>query len=307
MFIRTQFTDFYLENQLPAIDAVIFSRFEKQKSKMDRIYNVKDSQRSIEQTVTVAGFGTMSQVAEGSPTIYDDPIQGFDKTYKHTQFSLGFRTTRVAMDDDRFGLISKLAGELGRSAYETIEVQAANTLNNGFSSSFPGPDGKALFATDHPLLGGGTQANKPTTDVDLDIPGLQSALTTFRGFIDDRRKRIQVTPKTLVVPKELEFAAKEILGGVWRADTANHTINSFLDRADDGSFDQYVVWNYLTSATAWFVLGEKEDIELRWYWRERFSTIHDIDFDSRSIKTAGWMRFSFGWSDYLGIYGSNGP
>jgi phage major head subunit gpT-like protein len=307
MFIRTSFTDFYLSTQLPAIDAVIFSRFEKKKSKMDKVYHVKDSARSIEQTVTVAGFGTMSQIAEGAPTVYDDPIQGFDKTYQHTQFSLGFRTTKVALDDDRFGLISKLAGELGRSAYETIEVQAANTFNNGFSGSFVGPDNVALFSTAHPLLGGGTQANKPTTDVDLDVPALQQALTTFRGFIDDRRKRIQVTPETLLVPGQLEFAAKEILGGAWKSDTANHTINSFLDRQDDGSFNKFVVWDYLTSSTAWFVLGEKEEIELRWYWRERFSTVHDIDFDSRSIKTAGWMRFSFGWSDYLGLYGSNGP
>src|SRR5262249_26880276 len=118
-----------------------------------------------------------------------------------------------------------------------------------------------------------------------------------------RGKRLRIPPKKAIFPAALEFIGAELLGGAERADTANHTINAFRRRSGMPSFDSWMVWDYLTDPHAWFIQGEKEDTELRFYWREQFNTVHDIDFDSRSVKTAGWMRFSVGYNGFYGIYG----
>lgn len=307
MIIRTQFPDLFLTTMLPALDEVIFNRFDRLPPNYSKIFRMLDSTRSIEQTSEIAGLGTFSVVAEGSPVRYDESVPGFAKTYTHTQYGLGFRISRIMVDDDRFSIINKMASDLGRSAKETTELDAVGDFNNGFSGSFLGPDGKALFVTDHPLVkSGGTQQNTLTTAADLDISSIELALTDFRKMKDPSGKKIRVKPEKLIIPPELEFAASEIMNGDMRSDTANHTINAFKNRVGMTSFDEVVIWEYLSDPDAWFISAPKEDTELRFYWREKFNTIHDVDFDTRSIKTAGWMRFSHGWSSFYGLYGSPG-
>lgn len=302
---RTQFTDLFGSTMLPAIDAVIFGRFNKRPDQYPLYFNVLSTDRSIEQTTQVSGLGTFVNVGEGQNTRYDSAIQGFDKSYIPTDWTLGFKTTHRIMADDKFSIVSKLAKELGKSARETVEIEAANVYNRAFNSSFLGPDGKVLCATDHPLLGGGTQRNRPTTAVDLDIPALEAALTDFRNQVDSRGKKVRLTPTRLVVPSALEFAASEILMGTMRSDTADHTINAFKNRDGEPSLTRSV-YDYLTDTDAWFVLAAPDDLEVRFYWREKFETIHDMDFDSRSLKTAGWMCFICGFSQYDGVWGSPG-
>jgi phage major head subunit gpT-like protein len=291
---------------LPALRAVTMNQFSRYPDEYSQIFNVEDSERSIEQFTEVAGFGTLDEIAEGEPIHYDDPIQAFDKTYTHRKFGKGYKVTQEAIDDDKFRIIKNLAGELGKSAKETIEIEAALIFNRGFNSSYTGPDGKVLFATDHPNVGGGSQSNRPTVAVDLDIPGLESALSTFRGWTDHRGKKVRVVPTKLVVPGALEFTAARILGGDMQSDTANNTINAFKKRSGMKSFNDWMVWNYLTDDDAWFVMAEKSDLAIRFFWRKRFATVSDRDFDSDSVKTAGRMRFSVGWDQWLGAYGSPG-
>lgn len=307
MLIRTQFPDLFLTTMLPALDEVIFGRFTRLPPRYSRVFRTMSSTRSIEQTSEIAGLGTFDTIAEGAPVRYDVSVPGFSKTYTHSQFGLGFRISRIMVDDDRYAIINKLATDLGRSAAESRELDAVSDFNNGFSGSFLGPDGKALFATDHPLVkSGGTQTNTLAVAADLDISSIELALTDFRKMKDASGKRIRVQPKKLIVPAELEFAAVEILGGDWRADTANHTINAFKNRPGLPSFDELFIWEYLTDPDAWFISADPEDTELRWYDREKFNTVHDVDFDTRSIKTAGWQRYSHGWSSFYGLYGSPG-
>jgi len=307
MIVRTQFPDLFLTDALPALDEIIFQEFDPFPPQFSRIFRVLNSKRSIEQTTQLSGIGLFGQIPEGGDVIYDQPVQGFDKTYVHQQFGLGFKISRVMADDDRWGIIKKMASELGRSARETIEIAVAAHFNNGFDAGYPGPDGKALFATDHPLVkSGGTQKNRPTVAADLDIASLQIALTDFRQMKDSSGKKIRVPAKTLVVPPDLEFTAAEILEGKMRADTANNTVNAFRHRDTFGSFTDWMVWDYLTDPDAWFITAPRERTELRFYWRERPATMHDVDFDSRTIKTAMWMRYSHGWSDFNGVYGSPG-
>src|SRR5262249_21344920 len=161
------------------------------------------------------------------------------------------KSTRVAIDDDKFGFIKQLGQELGKSASETIEIDAASDLNNGFSSSFLGPDGKALFDTAHPLRGGGKQSNRIATAAALCVPSLEIALTDCRKWTDQRGKKVRIPMTRLIVASDNEFAAAELLTGTMRSDTANNTINAFRRRSGMQSFSDYFVYDYLTDPDAW--------------------------------------------------------
>ena len=308
MQIRAQFPDLFLTSMLPCLDEVIFQRYQRWPPQYSQIFRMMTSARSIEQTTEVTGLGTFHQIAEGAPMRYDTAVPGFDKTYLHTQHGLGFKATRIMADDDRFGVIRSLASELGRSASETIEIAAASHFNNGFTAGvYAGPDAVALFSTAHPMVKSGlTQQNCLTAAADLDVSSIELALTDFRRMKDPTGKRIRVKPRKLIVPPELEFAALEILKAQMRSDTANNTPNAFKLRSGLPGFDEVFVWDYLTDPDAWFILADPEDTELRFYWRERPNVVHDVDFDTRSIKTAMWYRCSSGWSNFYGVYGTPG-
>ena len=303
MFVRTIFPDLFLQSMLPAIDEVVMTKYSRFPDEYVDVFRMETSSRSIEQTTEVTGFGQFGVIPEGDAVRYDAPLPVYNKTYTHAQYGLGFKVSKIAMDDDRFGVVRKLATELGRSAKETKEVVAANVFNNGFTVA-NGPDGQTLFATAHPLAGGGTQTNRLSYGTDPDVTSIQLALTDIRNTVDHRGKKLRIPAKKLIVPSHFEFVAGEMLGGAdWRPDTANRTINAFRRRSGMPSFDSWMVWDYLTDPGAWFIECEKEDTELRWYEREAFNTVHDIEFDSRSVKTAGWMRFSVGFNGFYGIYG----
>jgi len=303
MFIRTLFPDLYLQSMLPAIDEVVMTKYSEFPDEFSEIYRMESSSRSIEQTTEVTGFAQMAVTPEGGDTRYDEALPGFNKTYVHAQYSLGFRVTKVAMDDDKFGVVRKLATELGRSAKETKEVTAAGTFNTGFTAA-NGPDGVPLFSVAHPLIGGGTQSNRLAYATDPDVTSMQLMLTLMRSTVDHRGKRIRIPPKQAIFPQNLEFIGAELLGGDTRPDTANRAINAFKRRSGMPSFDSWIVWDYLTDPDAWFIQGNVADTEIRFYTREPFNTVHDIDFNSRSVKTAGWMRFSLGFNGFYGVCGA---
>jgi phage major head subunit gpT-like protein len=287
---------------LPAIDEVVQLKYSEFPEEYSEVFRMESSTRSIEQTTEVTGFAQMAIVPEGGDTRYDEALPAFNKTYTHAQYSLGFRVTKVAMDDDKFGVVRKLATELGRSAKETKEVTGGNVFNTGFTSAI-GPDGQTLFSTAHPLIGGGTQSNRLSYATDPDVTSIQLALTLARQTVDHRGKRIRIPMKKMIVPANLEFITAELLGGVDRSDTANRAINAFKRRSGMPSFDTWMVWDYLSDPDAWFLQGNVADTEVRWYDREKFNTVHDIDFDSRSVKTAGWQRYSAGFNGFYGVIG----
>ena len=303
MFIRTLFPDLYLQSMLPAIDEVVMTKYSQFPDEFSEVFRMESSTRSIEQTTEVTGFGQFSVIPEGGDTRYDEALPGFNKTYIHAQYGLGFRVTKVAMDDDKFGVVKKLATELGRSGKETKEVTVANVVNTGFAGTVVGPDGVGLFSTAHPLIGGGTQSNRLSYATDPDVTSIQLVLTGMRQTVDHRNKKLRIPPKKAIFPPNLEFIAAELLGGVDRPDTANRAINAFKRRSGMPSFDSWMVWDYLTDPDAWMVQGDVQDTEMRYYDREAFNTVHDIDFDSRSVKTAGWMRFVAGFNGFYGMYG----
>lgn len=304
MIVRANFPDLFLVDMLPALDELIFNKYDSMPEQYSRFFNTKTSTRAIEQTSQIAGLGRFGVVPEAGPVGYDQPVPGFDKTYTHVQYGLGFKASRILADDDKFSIIKKMAVELAASARDTVELVAADVYNQGWNAAITGLDGVPLFSLSHPLVkAGGLQANKSAAAMDLDQNNLQLVLTAFRKMVNAAGRKIKVRPTRLIVPPDLEFAAAEIVNGTLRSDTANNTPNALKLRSGLSPFNRYEVYDYLTDTDNWIVAGEPEDTEVRFYWRERPVPVHDIDFDTRTLKTAMWMRFSCGWSDYTGVYG----
>jgi hypothetical protein len=300
MILRRQHPALFLETMLPALDTLTFQRYNQVERQYRNFFRVMSSTRDIEQTSALSGLGLFKKRDEAEATQYDEPVKGFDKTYRHEQFTLGFKVSKVLAMNDKYNIISKMAGDLGTSARETVEVVSANYINTNPT----GPDGVALFSTSHPLYkAGGVQSNRLGATSDLAVTSLQLALTGFRKQKDPSGRLIRIKPKTLVVPSELEFVASEVLGGTMRSDTASNTPNAFRNRDAHGSFSEMKVWDYLQDPLKWYIWGATSDIDLRFYWREKPNTTHDTEFDTRSMKTAMWMQLSLGHSSFEGVYG----
>ncbi len=302
MFLRTTVPDLFLQTMLPAIDEIVQERYARWPTQYTQVFRMRTTSRGIEQTTEVTGFGQMSVVPETMPVPYTDPLPGLSKTYLTAQYGMGFKVSRLAKDDDRHGTVAKFAGSLGKSAAETKEVVHANVFNTGFTATV-GPDGKALFDTAHPLMGGGTRSNRAAAASDPDGTSLGLALTDMRKMRDHNGKKLRIPTKKLILPPDLEFIGVQLLGGREDPSTANRALNPFMLRSGMPNLTEVMVWDYLTDPHAWFLEGDVSDTELRSYEHEAFNTIHDVDFDTRSLKTAGWQRYAVGFNSEVGTYG----
>jgi phage major head subunit gpT-like protein len=260
--LRTGFSDQFFSTALPLLEELIMEQYGNKPDMIPMIFNVESSDKWGEQDSTVTGFGIAPEKAENSPVKYDDVLQGYDTTYTHTTYALAFRTSREMVDDEKYGMIRKSATALGRSMFNTRQIQAAKDFNNAFTSA-TGPDGKELCATDHPLIGGGTASNELATPADLSVTSLRQALNDMEDTVDERGLLINVEPETLLVPNELIWDAEELLKSSLRPDTANNPVNAFQIKNLD-----YKMWNYLTDPDAWFLVANKMDHNMKFYERE---------------------------------------
>lgn len=282
------------------------------------IFNMDTSEHAYEDDVEFSGLGPMPEKPEGEAIIYQDAIQGGTKRYLHMSYGLGVRTSWELYNDDQYNLINQVPKALARSAHFSIEQQAANVFNLGFTTVVTS-DGVSLFNNTHPLLGGpsatsigpglggiissaGTYPNRPAVDVDLSFVALQLAVNQYERLIDSQGIPVAVKPRLLVIAPENKFIAREILGSPNKPYTSDNEINALLKE----DF-QFFVWHYLTSPTAWFLIGDKESHTLRFLWREKLDEDFSDDFDTRSIKQISFMRFSCSATTWYGTWGSNGP
>lgn len=281
---------------------ILFEKYNSYPEEYKKIYNIYESKKKEEKDSSVSGFGTMPEKPEGQSILYDDPIQGYDVTYTHVTYGLGFRVTREMWEDDQHNKIKKMPNALAKSARATVEQEAANIFNYGFVSTYnSGGDSLPLFDASHTLPGGGTYNNEPGTAADLTVSSLQAAIQNMEETPDARGLTLAIKPKLLVVPPALKWTARELLGSKLKPYTADNEINALLD--DELS---YFVWHYLTDDDAWFLLADKDDHELNFFWRRKLDSEHDTDFDTGDLKFKATMRFSAKWSDWRGAYGSPG-
>lgn len=268
------------------------------------IFSVETSRKAFEEDVLMAGFGAAPVKGEGSAVEYDEGAESYVSRYNHETIALAFAITEEAEEDGLYGALgAKYAKALARSLQHTKEVKGANILNNGFSASFIGGDGVSLFSTAHPLWGGGVQSNKLATPADLSEAAIEEAMIQIADWVDERGIPIAVMAKTLIIPTDLMFIAERILKSSGRPGTADNDLNALKSK---GAFPGGVDVNHrLTDPDAWFVITDCPD-GLKHFVRKKVSRGIEGDFETGNMRYKARERYSFGWSDYRGAFGSEG-
>ena len=293
-----------LKELLPGLNALFGMEYQRYGEEHKEIYETETSERSFEEETKLSGFGTAPVKAEGSAIAYDNAQEAFTARYTHETIALGFSITEEAVEDNLYDSLSaRYTKALARAMSYTKQVKAANVLNNGFNSSYAGGDGKELFATDHPLVNGATNSNEPTTPADLNETSLEAAVIQIAAWTDERGLLIAAKPRKLIIPPSLMFVATRLLETELRTATADNDINAL--RSNGAIPEGYAVNNYLTDPDAWFLTTDVPN-GLKHFVRTPMSQSMDGDFDTGNVRYKARERYSFGFSDPLGMFGSPG-
>ena len=271
------------------------------------IFQMEDSSKAFEEEVLIVGFGAAPDKSEGQSVVFDNAKESYTARYNHSTVALAFALTEEAIEDNLYDSLGKrYTRALARSMSHSKEVTAANILNNAFSSSHTGGDGKSLINTAHPLSGGGTDANRATTMADLNETSLEAALVDLATFTDDRGLNISVMASKLVIPPQLIFVADRLLASANRTGTADNDINAIKNTGMISG--GYVVNHHLTDVDAFFLTTSITDQGegLKGFQRSAMSTSMEPDFATGNIRYKARERYSFGFSNWRGIYGSQG-
>ena len=293
-----------LKELLPGLNALFGLEYAKYGEEHKEIYEQETSERSFEEETKLSGFGAAPVKTEGAAVEFDNAQEAFTARYSHETIAMGFAVTEEAMEDNLYdSLSSRYTKALARAMAYTKQVKAAATLNNGFNSDFKGGDGKALFATDHPLVSGGTNSNRPSTGADLNETSLEDSVIQIAAWVDERGLLIASQPRKLIIPPALQFVATRLLETQGRVGTADNDINALVN---NGSIPEgYSVNHYLTDTNAWFLTTDIPN-GLKHFVRSPMATSMDGDFDTGNVRYKARERYSFGFSDPLGMFGSPG-
>jgi len=293
-----------LKELLPGLNALFGLEYQKYGEEHKEIFDQESSERSFEEEVKLSGFSAAPVKDEGAAISYDNAQEAWSARYNHETIALGFSITEEAMEDNLYdSLSSRYTKALARAMAYTKQVKAAAVLNNGFNSSYAGGDGVELFSTAHPLVSGGTNSNEPSVNVDLNETSLEAAIIQIAGWTDERGLLIASRPLKMVVPRALQFVATRLLETELRTATADNDINAVRSM---GAIPQgYTVNHFLTDTDAWFL---KTDVPngMKHFVRTPMQTSMDGDFDTGNARYKARERYSFGWSDPLGMWGSQG-
>ena len=288
----------------PGLNALFGLEYDKYDKEHLEIFDVESSDRAFEEEVMLAGFGNAETKPEGGGVNYDTAQEAWTARYNHDTIALAFAITEEAVEDN---LYDKLAGRyvkaLARSMNNAKQIKAANVLNNGFSSSYTGGDGKELLATDHPTVSGGDMRNELSTAADLNETSLEQALVDLADIIDERGLKVAVKATKMIVPSELVFVAERLLQSQLRTGTGDNDVNAV--RSSGMVPGGYVVNHYLTDSDAWFLKTDCPD-GFKHFQRSPMQTALEGDFDTGNMRYKARERYSFGWSDPRGIFGSPG-
>jgi hypothetical protein len=288
----------------PGLNALFGLEYKNYENQHTEIFDIENSDRAFEEEVMLSGFANAAVKSEGSAVTFDTANESFTSRYTHETIALAFAITEEAIEDNLYDRIAtRYTKALARSMAQTKQIKAANVLNNGFSSSFPGGDGKELFATDHPTQSAGELANELSTSADLSETSLEQAMIDIAAFKDERGFKIAARGLKLIIPSELQFTAERILKSPARVGTADNDLNALSSK---GMIPQgYVVNNYLTDTDAFFI---KTDVPngMKMFNRANLKTAMEGDFDTGNVRYKARERYSFGFSDWRGMFGSPG-
>ena len=292
-----------LKELLPGLNALFGLEYARYGEEHKELYETETSERSFEEETKLSGFSAAPVKNEGSAIAYDNAQEAWTTRYNHETIALGFSITEEAIEDNLYDSLSaRYTKALYRVAY-TKQVKAAAVINNGFSSAYAGGDGVALFSTAHPLVNGGTNSNRPSTGADLNETSLEAAVIQIAAWTDERGLLIAAKPKKLIVPPSLMFVATRLLETSLRVGTTDNDINALKN---NGSIPEgYTVNHFLTDTNGWYLTTDVPN-GLKHFVRSPLANSMDGDFDTGNVRYKARERYSFGWSDPLGVFGSPG-
>ena len=293
-----------LKELLPGLNALFGLEYARYGEEHKQIFETETSERSFEEETKLSGFSAAPVKNEGSAIAYDNAQEVFTARYNHETIALGFSLTEEAIEDNLYDSLSaRYTKALARAMSYTKQTKAAAILNNGFDTDYPGGDGQPLFSASHPLVSGGTNSNIPSTPADLNETSLEAAVIQIAAWTDERGLLIAAKPKKLVIPPSLMFVATRLLETELQVNTADNNINAIKS---NGSIPEgYTVNHFLTDTDAWFLTTDVPN-GLKHFVRTPLAQSMDGDFDTGNVRYKSRERYSFGWSDPLGMYGSQG-
>ena len=300
-----------LKELIPGLNALFGLEYERYGEEHKELFEIESSDRSFEEELKLSGFGAAPVKNEGQAMSYDVAQEAWSTRYTHETIVYGFAITEEAMEDNLYDSLSaRYTKALARGMAYTKQVKAANVLNNGFNQNYLGGDGVSLFGTNssgtvanHPLVNGSTVSNRPATAADLNETSLEAAVIQIAAWTDERGLLIAAKPKKLIVPPALQFVATRLLETELRVGTTDNDINAIKN---NGSIPEgYTVNHWLTDNNAWFLLTDVPN-GLKHFIRTPLQTSSDGDFDTGNLRYRARERYSFGYSDPLGVYGSPG-
>ena len=290
-----------LEPGLNALFGLEYNRYDNEHAE---IFTSESSDRAFEEEVMLTGFAGAAIKQEGAGVQFDQASEAYTSRYTHNTIALAFAITEEAIEDNLYDrLASRYTRALARSMSQTKQTIAANVLNNGFDSNYTGGDGVQLLASTHPLANGSTFSNILATAADLNETSLEQSLIDIAGFVDERGLKIALQGRKLIIPKELQFTAERILKSPLRVATADNDINAIKNM---GMIPQgYRVNHFLTDTDAFFIMTDAPN-GLKHFVRSPIKTAIEGDFDTGNVRFKARERYSFGFSDARGIFGSPG-
>jgi hypothetical protein len=294
-----------LKELLPGLNALFGLEYKRYGEEHKEIYETETSERSFEEETKLSGFSAAPVKNEGSAIAYDNAQEAFTARYNHQTIALGFSLTEEAVEDNLYDTLSaRYTKALARAMSYTKQVKAAAVLNNGFTGGAnAGGDGVALFSTAHPLVSGGVNSNTQATPTDLNETALENAVIQIAAWTDERGLLIAAQPRKLIVPPNNQFVATRLLETELRTGTADNDINAIKN---NGSIPEgYTVNHYLTDPDAYFLTTDVPN-GMKHFVRTPLSTSMDGDFDTGNVRYKARERYSFGFSDPLGMFGSPG-
>ena len=293
-----------LKELLPGLNALFGMEYARYGEEHKEIYETETSERSFEEETKLSGFSAAPVKNEGSAIAYDNAQEAWSTRYTHETIALGFSITEEAVEDNLYDSLSaRYTKGLARAMSYTKQVKAAAVLNNGFSAAYTGGDGVALFSTAHPLINGGTNSNRPSTAADLNETSLENAVIQIAAWTDERGLLIAAKPKKLIVPPSLQFVATRLLETSLRVGTTDNDINALKN---NGSIPEgYTQNHFLTDTNGWYLTTDVPN-GMKHFVRTPLSNSMDGDFDTGNVRYKSRERYSFGWSDPLGMYASPG-
>ena len=293
-----------LKELLPGLNALFGLEYNRYGEEHKEIFDIETSERSFEEETKLSGFSAAPVKNEGAAIAYDNGQEAFTARYNHETIALGFSLTEEAIEDNLYdSLSSRYTKALARAMSYTKQVKGAAVMNNGFNANYVGGDGQALFSTAHPLVSGDVNSNTQATVADLNETSLEAAVIQIAAWADERSLLIAAKPRKLIIPPGLMFVATRLLQTELRVGTSDNDINALKN---NGSIPEgYAVNHFITDPNSWYLTTDVPN-GLKHFVRTPLSTGMDGDFDTGNVRYKARERYSFGWSDPLGMFGSPG-